>query len=82
MDSLFLCYKDGLQLPPLNFSTSCMTFGRYVTFNNERINGDEYPQGYQLESVLTELCEVIVLGEYFYISDQFIYLFIFIQKYI
>lgn len=31
-----LCYKDGTELPPLNFKTTCIKFGRYVTFYNER----------------------------------------------
>ncbi|XP_078329582.1 receptor-type tyrosine-protein phosphatase epsilon-like [Crassostrea virginica] len=61
MESSFLCYKDGLKLPSLNFTTTCFTFGRYVTFYNERLDGVAYPEGYQL-TVYTELCEVIVQG--------------------
>ena len=61
MDSL--CYKDGPQLPALNFTINCVTSGRYVIFNNERMNEANYPQGYELDVVVTELCEVIVLGE-------------------
>ena len=62
MDNTSLCYKDGPDLPPLNFTTICMTSGRYVTFYNERISGVNYPAGYDLNTVFTELCEVIVQG--------------------
>nr|XP_022305063.1 receptor-type tyrosine-protein phosphatase epsilon-like [Crassostrea virginica] len=61
MDSSSLCYKDGPQLPPLNFTTTCITSGRYVTFYNERLDGVTYPEGYELLA-FTELCEVIVQG--------------------
>lgn len=58
-----LCYKDGPQLPPLNFTTTCITSGRYVIFYNERIDGVSYPDGYEQASVYTELCEVFVIGK-------------------
>lgn len=57
-----LCYKDGPQLPPLNFTTTCTEHGRYVIFYNERQNEVVYPDGYQLSTMFTELCEVIVKG--------------------
>lgn len=57
-----LCYKDGPQLPPLNFSTVCDASGRYVIFFNERLDGVTYPPGYELNNVYTELCEVTVQG--------------------
>lgn len=57
-----LCYKDGPQLPPLNFTTSCIGYGRYVIFYNERLHGVSYPSDYQLGNLYTELCEVIVQG--------------------
>lgn len=57
-----LCYKDGPQLPPLNLTTTCTEYGRYVIFYNERKSGFVYPEGYQLSTVYTELCEVIVKG--------------------
>lgn len=57
-----LCYKDGLQLPPLNFTTLCIGYGRYVIFYNERLHGVSYPSDYQHTSIYTELCEVIVQG--------------------
>lgn len=59
-----LCYKDGPQLPPLNFTSYCTGYGRYVIYYNERVGrgGAKYPQGYELENVYTELCEVIVKG--------------------
>lgn len=63
MDSLSLCYKDGPQLPALNFTINCMTSGRYVIFYNERLDEANYPQGYELNGVSTELCEVIIMGE-------------------
>lgn len=57
-----ICYKDGPQLPPLNFKTTCTEYGRYVIFYNERKDGVIYPDGYQLYNIYTELCEVIVKG--------------------
>lgn len=58
-----LCYKDGPALPPLNFTTTCTMYGRYVIFYNERLNGVIYPDEYQsVDQVFTELCEVIVKG--------------------
>lgn len=50
-----VCYKDGPELPPLNFKTTCIDYGRYVIFYNERLKGD---------LSITELCEVIVEGMY------------------
>lgn len=57
----FLCYKDGQELPPLDFNTNCIANGRYVIFYNERIYGKSYP-GYITSNVITELCEIIVTG--------------------
>lgn len=57
-----LCYTDGPQLPPLNFTTLCIGYGRYVIFYNERLRGVSYPSDYQHTSIYTELCEVIVQG--------------------
>ena len=62
-DSSFLCYKDEEKLPPLNFTTTCITSGRYVIFYNERRLDVSYPTGYELSVVVTELCEVNVLGK-------------------
>lgn len=60
-----LCYKDEPpQLPPLNFTTECIKSGRYVIFYNERLNGVTYPKEYEISSVVTELCEVIVKGKF------------------
>lgn len=64
-----LCYKNGPQLPPLNFTTSCFRHGRYIIFYNERLHGVTYPLGYELYNVLTDLCEVIVLGTVFHTSE-------------
>lgn len=58
-----LCYKDGPELPPLNFTTTCTEYGRYVIFYNERMDEVVYPDSYQLTNVYTELCEVIVKGK-------------------
>lgn len=57
-----LCYKDGPQLPPLNFTTACQMYGRYVIFYNERLDGATYPIKFETNLVFIELCEVIVLG--------------------
>ncbi|XP_078327574.1 uncharacterized protein LOC111116514 [Crassostrea virginica] len=63
IDGAFLCYKDGPELPLLNFSTTCITSGRYVIFFNERQDGVAYPAGYEVTAnVLMELCEVVVNG--------------------
>lgn len=56
------CYKNGQELPPLEFNTKCVTHGRYVKFYNERLDRINYPTGYVLTSVFTELCEVTVTG--------------------
>lgn len=58
-----LCYKDGPQLPSLNFTTTCTIHGRYVIFYNERLTNANYSVGYELDSVYTELCEVEVQGK-------------------
>nr|XP_022306114.1 multiple epidermal growth factor-like domains protein 10 isoform X2 [Crassostrea virginica] len=61
-DDSSLCYKDGPQLPALNFTTTCITSGRYVIFYNERLRDVAYPNGYEVNTVYTELCEVTVHG--------------------
>lgn len=58
-----LCYKDGSQLPPLNFTTTCTEHERYVIFYNERLGKNSYPEGDEVYNVFTELCEVIVQGK-------------------
>ncbi|XP_078327518.1 uncharacterized protein LOC111111127 [Crassostrea virginica] len=57
-----LCYKNEPQLPPLNFTTTCTSSGRYVIFSNQRLDGVQYPDGYISHNVSTELCEVNVMG--------------------
>lgn len=59
-----LCYKDRPQLPPLNFTTMCPEKGQYVIYYNERLAGINYPTGYEVDNVNTELCEVIVQGNF------------------
>ena len=56
------CYKNGLQLPPLDVTISCITHGRFVIYYNERVDGTNYPTGYETGNVVTELCEVTVRG--------------------
>lgn len=58
-----LCYKNGYQLPPLNFTSICTESGRYVIFYNKRLDGVIYPDGYEVKNVYTELCEVTVQGK-------------------
>ena len=67
-DNTSLCYKDGPKLPALNFTTPCIKSGRYVDFYNERLPGVTYPDEYVVDSVYTELCEVIVHGKKIYKS--------------
>lgn len=62
MQKSTLCYKDGPELPHLNFTTTCPEYGRYVIFYNERLDEVIYPDGYELTNAYTELCEVIVEG--------------------
>ena len=61
-DNASLCYKDGPKLPALNFTTPCISYGRYVVFYNERLHGITYPDGYEVYLVYNELCEVTVHG--------------------
>lgn len=57
-----LCYKDGPQLPSLNFTQKCLQQGRHVIVYTERLDEITYPVEYQTTNVFIELCEVIVLG--------------------
>lgn len=60
-----LCYKNGPQLPTLNFTTTCLQYGRYVIFYNERLGGVTYPSNYEVSNnVFMELCEVTVKGRH------------------
>lgn len=68
-----LCYKDGPELPPLNFTTTCTAYGRYVIFFNERRDAVTYPDGYELLNVYIELCEVVVEGKYCFLSIFILY---------
>nr|XP_022305539.1 receptor-type tyrosine-protein phosphatase alpha-like [Crassostrea virginica] len=56
------CYKDGPELPNLNFTTNCITSGRYIFFSNERLPDDTYPKEFETSNVWIELCEVLVHG--------------------
>lgn len=58
-----LCFKDGPQLPHLNFTATCTEHGRFVIFYNERLDEVTYPVEYETSSVNAELCEVRVLGK-------------------
>lgn len=58
----YQCYKDGPELPPLDFNINCTIPGRYVIFYNERLFGTNYPLEYVTANVVTELCEVTVTG--------------------
>lgn len=72
-----LCYKDGPQLPPLNFTTICTEYGRYVIYYNERMDGVLYPISYEISNVFTELCEVSVKGKLFVFSYVFKHKFVY-----
>ncbi|XP_062580650.1 multiple epidermal growth factor-like domains protein 10 isoform X2 [Saccostrea cucullata] len=57
----YLCYShNGPELPNLNVTHVCVSFGRYVIFYNERIPGVTYPDNKHY--TYTQLCEVIVQG--------------------
>ncbi|XP_062595228.1 multiple epidermal growth factor-like domains protein 10 [Saccostrea cucullata] len=56
-----LCYKNSLPIPPLEFNTTCIGYGRYVIYYNERLDGVTYPEGYN-NPIYTQLCEVKVEG--------------------
>ncbi|XP_062608469.1 multiple epidermal growth factor-like domains protein 10 [Saccostrea cucullata] len=56
-----LCYQNKLPLPPLKFNNTCIEYGRYVIYYNERLDGVTYPEGYQYQ-IYTQLCEVEVRG--------------------
>lgn len=58
-----LCYKNGPELPPLNLTKKCIEYGRYFIFYNERLGENDYPMEYEVTSVFTELCEVIIKGK-------------------
>ncbi|XP_078327534.1 receptor-type tyrosine-protein phosphatase alpha-like isoform X2 [Crassostrea virginica] len=62
IDGDSLCYKDGPELPSLNFTRACARSGRYIIIYNDRLTSGGYPSGYQLANVFTELCEVFVYG--------------------
>lgn len=63
IDGDSLCYKDGPELPSLNFTRACARSGRYIIIYNDRLTSGGYPSGYQLANVFTELCEVFVYGK-------------------
>lgn len=63
MQDSTLCYKDGPQLPPLNFTSICTESAKYVIFYNERLDDVSYPNDYEVTNVFTELCEVTVKGK-------------------
>lgn len=81
IQSSTLCYKDGPQLPPLNFTTICTEYGRYVIYYNERKDGVSYPSTYQIMNVFTELCEVSVKGKLFVFSYVFKHTFVYILEF-
>lgn len=64
------CYTDGPQLPPLNFTTVCKVYGRYVIYYNERFNDVTYPEEYETNNVITELCEVVVKGKMYIVLSM------------
>lgn len=78
-----MCYKDGPQLPSLNFTRKCLQQGRHVIFYTERLDEITYPVEYQTTSVFIELCEVIVLGEMSFlynVNNDLQQLLIFVNK--
>lgn len=81
IQSSTLCYKNGPQLLPLNFTTICTEYGRYVIFYNERMDGVSYPSTYEISNVCTELCEVSVKGKLFLFSCAFKHKLIYILEF-
>lgn len=68
MPSGVLCYKDGPELPPLDFNINCTIYGRYVIFYNERLVGTIYPKEYVTANIISQLCEVTVTGIIYYFN--------------
>ncbi|XP_061165859.1 uncharacterized protein LOC133174779 [Saccostrea echinata] len=61
LQEAYLCYNHtGPDLPDLNVTHVCVSFGRYVIFYNERVPGVTYPGNQQY--TYSQLCEVIVQG--------------------
>ncbi|XP_062609303.1 multiple epidermal growth factor-like domains protein 10 [Saccostrea cucullata] len=60
-EELFLCYKNGPELPPLDFTINCSKHGRYIKYYNERLPNIDYPDVYELQAY-SQLCEVTVEG--------------------
>lgn len=81
IQSSTLCYRNGPQLPPLNFTTICAEYGRYVIYYNERIDGVSYPSTYETSNVYTELCEVSVKGKLFLSSCVFKHKLVYILEF-
>lgn len=55
--------QERTSVTTLNFTSICTEYGRYVIFYNERLDGVIYPNGYEVEIVIAELCEVTVEGK-------------------
>lgn len=70
MPSGVLCYKDGPELPPLDFNINCTIYGRYVIFYNERLVGTMYPVEYVTANIISGLCEVTVTGIIYYFKSN------------
>lgn len=56
-----ICYKNGPELPTLNFKLDCAVHGRCYILQLET-GWNKYPVGYVTNTVVTEICEVIVTG--------------------
>ncbi|XP_062575142.1 multiple epidermal growth factor-like domains protein 10, partial [Saccostrea cucullata] len=63
LQKAYLCFSHtGPELPDLNVTHACVSFGRYVIFYNERDEGVTYPNGVNPIQRYIQLCEVVVQG--------------------